>query len=220
MASQFDIHSCSMPQPGACVQNDSSDNTSTDGDTEHTAPCDAFQFFHEQACAPRHPLLRGFRNIVTGSPILTRLWRKYAHTHAWHTWDAVPATGAAEFIDACQMMRTQLADTQTSNTRPVFESTVGDSTPPAHARMLDVYSPNCRPMLKSFIPNAVKKSAWYRSAHAPNTFALNISKVVSVLLKKNYPSSWWRPQLLAKASTLDLCPQALFGIQLATERPP
>ena len=116
MASQFDIHSCSMPRPDACVKNDSSDDTSADGDTAHTAPCDAFQFFHEQACAPLHPLLRGFRNIVTGSPILTRLWRKFAHTHAWHTWDAVPATGVAEFIDACQLMRTQLADTQTHDT--------------------------------------------------------------------------------------------------------
>ena len=103
--------------------------------------------------------------------------------------------------------------------RPVFESLVGDSTLPAHARMFEMYSPNCRSMLKSFIPNAVRKSAWYPFAHAPSTFALNISNVLLVLLKKNYPSSWWRPRLFAKMSALDLYSQALFGIELTNSEP-
>ena len=111
MASRFDFHSCSIPHQGASSRHDTSDGTSTDEDT-CTTPGDAFQLFHTRACTPLHPVLHGFRNTIMTSPILKRLWAKYAHAHMWHMWDAVPAAGAANFIDACQNIRTQLTALQ------------------------------------------------------------------------------------------------------------
>ena len=155
MATQFDMHSCSTPYPDTHPPCRSPDDTSTDSDIEQHAPCDAFQFFHEQACAPLHPLLQGFRNTVASSPILTRLWRKFAHTHAWHTWDAVPATGAATFIDTCQSARTQLTHMQQSGTHMWTPSknwiqawehflTLGPRHwPPQHGTQLPIMGP-CR----------------------------------------------------------------------------
>ena len=70
-----------------------------------------------RACTPLHPIMHGFRDTVMAYPTLTRLWKKYAHAHTWHTWDAVPAAGAAHFIDTCQNIRTQLTALQDDHTK-------------------------------------------------------------------------------------------------------
>ena len=96
---------------------------------------------------------------------------------------------------------------------PVFESAPGDSQPAAHKRLLDCQSPNTQRMLLSLVPNLVKKCAWYRFDTC--SFVQNIRKVCSLLLRKGYPSNWWRPLLLAKAESIGLQQQARTGIQLA-----
>ena len=96
---------------------------------------------------------------------------------------------------------------------PVFETAPGDSQPAAHRRLLDCQSPNTQRMLLSLVPNLVKKCAWYRFDTC--SFIQNIRKVSSLLLRKGYPSNWWRPLLLAKAESIGLQQHARSGIQLA-----
>ena len=68
---------------------------------------------------------------------------------------------------------------------PTFISNPGDSSRPADRKMLDFSSPNCQAMLRSFIPNCVKKCAHYR--HDRVGFLNNVRNLVSVLSKKAYP---------------------------------
>ena len=96
---------------------------------------------------------------------------------------------------------------------PVFETTQGDSQPAAHKRLLNGHSPNTQRMLLSLVPNLVKKCAWYRFDTC--SFIQNIRKVSSLLLRKGYPSNWWRPLLLAKAESIGLQQHARTGIHLA-----
>ena len=85
---------------------------------------------------------------------------------------------------------------------PVFATAPGDSQPAAHRRLLDCQSPNSQRMLLSLVPNLVKKCAWYRFDTC--SFIQNVRKVSSLLIRKGYPSTWWRPLLLAKAETIGL----------------
>ena len=96
---------------------------------------------------------------------------------------------------------------------PVFATAPGDSQPAAHRRLLDCQSPNSQRMLLSLVPNLVKKCAWYRFDTC--SFIQNVRKVSSLLIRKGYPSTWWRPLLLAKAETIGLQQHARSGIQLA-----
>ena len=93
---------------------------------------------------------------------------------------------------------------------PVFQSIPGDSTPTSLVRMLDYFSPNAPSMLRSFVPNALKKCQWYSFSNIQ--FTKNVSQLVSVLYKKQYPHVWWRPLLLASAAKVDLEPECRTGL--------
>ena len=116
MATQFDFHSCSLPGHRCPSPHITPEDSSTDDDT-HTAPGDAFQPFHIRACTPLHRIMHGFGDTAMAYPTLTGLWKKYAHAHTWHTWGAVPAAGAAHFIDTYQAVRTQLTALQDNHTK-------------------------------------------------------------------------------------------------------
>ena len=100
--------------------------------------------------------------------------------------------------------------------RPVMQYSVGMSSPPSPMKLLDPFSPNARRMLRSRVPNLVKKAAHYRLPVSGNHFAKNISTIANTLRAKGYPSSWWRPHLLRKASDLDLCGPAMAGLSTST----
>ena len=67
-------------------------------------------------------------------------------------------------------------------------------------------------MLRSYIPNMVQKSAWYRDSKL--TFVHNISKVCATLMVKRYLVEWWRSRMVAKAATIGLQQEAILGIPL------
>ena len=100
--------------------------------------------------------------------------------------------------------------------RPVMQYSVGMSSPPSPMKLLDPFSPNARRMLRSLVPNLVKKAAHYRLPVSGNHFAKNISTIANTLRAKGYPSSCRRPHLLRKASDLDLCGPAMAGLSMLT----
>ena len=80
---------------------------------------------------------------------------------------------------------------------------------------MDCFSPNAKQMLHSLIPNLVKKAAHYRSHATECQFSRNVSNFVHCLIRKSYPVSWWKPQLLQKANAIGLRTAAICGIQNA-----
>ena len=74
-------------------------------------------------------------------------------------------------------------------------------------------------MLRSLVPNLVKKAAHYRLPATGTQFAHNISTIARTFLAKGYPINWWKHSLLRKASSLDLQGPARAGIKLAMTSP-
>ena len=99
--------------------------------------------------------------------------------------------------------------------RPVFQGYAGMSSPPSPAKLLDVFSPNTPRMLRSLVPNLVKKAAHYRLPATGTSFAHNISIIARTFLAKGYPVCWWKHCLFRKASSLDLLGPARAGVQTA-----
>ena len=99
--------------------------------------------------------------------------------------------------------------------RPVLHKSVGMSSPPSPAKLLDLFSPNTPRMLRSLVPNLVKKAAHYRLPATGVQFANNISTIVKTFVAKGYPTCWWKTCLLRKASSLDLLGPARAGINMA-----
>ena len=103
--------------------------------------------------------------------------------------------------------------------QPVFSGYAGMSSPTSPAKLLDVFSPNTPRMLRSLVPNLVKKAAHYRLPATGTQFAHNISTIARTFLAKGYPINWWKHSLLRKASSLDLQGPARAGIKLAMTSP-
>ena len=83
---------------------------------------------------------------------------------------------------------------------PVIATALGVGNPSSLRRLLDVFSPNARSALQSFLPNMMGKAAEY-ALHAAQ-YLQNITKVAEPLYRKQYPGSWWRPRMLAQADRL------------------
>ena len=83
---------------------------------------------------------------------------------------------------------------------PVFHCGPGASHPASQQRMLDHFSPNTPPMLASFVPNQVLKAMHY--AFGSQIVFFNISCLILLLVRKQYPSSWWKPIVLAKCEAV------------------
>ena len=96
---------------------------------------------------------------------------------------------------------------------PVFVVQQGDSTLPSDARLMDRWSPNVLPMMRSLVPNFFKKCAYYR--FSPLSFVNNVRIVSSIFTRKLYPTQWWKPCIMAKSAGYDLVHEARMGISLA-----
>ena len=99
--------------------------------------------------------------------------------------------------------------------RPVFQGYAGMSSPPSPARLLDVFSPNTPHMLRSLVPNFLKKAAHYWLPATGTSFAHNVSITARTFLTKRYPACWWKACLYRKAYSLDLLGPAPAGVQTA-----
>ena len=116
------------------------------------------------------------------------------------------------FLESCLCFDEKNRPTVSTRTH-IFDGKPGDSTPPAHRKMLDAHSPNCPSMLESYVPNVIKKSSLYRDA--PTGFAHNVCNAVSLFNKKEYPQAWWKRTLLSKASKIGLFDEANMAIRIA-----
>ena len=74
----------------------------------------------------------------------------------------------------------------------------GAPTPPRPQKLIDPIAPNARDMVRTFVPNEVKKSAWYRLSPAVATE--NVSQLVTLLNAKSYPPTWWTQPLRRSAT--------------------
>mmetsp|Transcript_149372 Transcript_149372/g.260903 ORF Transcript_149372/g.260903 Transcript_149372/m.260903 type:complete len:133 (-) Transcript_149372:213-611(-) len=83
-----------------------------------------------------------------------------------------------------------------------FTSLLGNRSPLADRKMLDISSPNCEIMLCSLNPGCVKKCLHYRHDKLGSFY--NVSNLLSMLTKKVCPPMWWRPVVLAKACNIGL----------------
>ena len=69
----------------------------------------------------------------------------------------------------------------------------GSSTPSRPRKLMDPDAPNVRDMLRTFIPNEVKKCTYYRvTATGANS---NLDGVIRLMEHKQYTSDCWRPKL-------------------------
>ena len=74
----------------------------------------------------------------------------------------------------------------------------GTPTPPRPQKLIDPTAPNARDMVRTFVPNEVKKSAWYRLS--PVVATENLSQLVTLLNAKSYPPTWWTQPLRRSAT--------------------
>ena len=83
---------------------------------------------------------------------------------------------------------------------PVFDCGPGASNPASHQLMLDRFSRNTPPMLASFVPNQVLKALHY--AFGSETVFFSICCLILLMGRKQYPSTWWKPVVLAKCEAV------------------
>ena len=121
--------------------------------------------------------------------------------------------GALDFLECTLSLRDGTPSVPMK--RPVFHGYARMSSPPSRAKLLDVFSPNTPRMLRSLVPNLVKKAAPYRPPATGTSFANNVSIVARAFLTKGCPVRWWKPCLFRKASSLDLLGPARAGVQTA-----
>ena len=73
----------------------------------------------------------------------------------------------------------------------IFPSSASSAT--QNDLRMDPDAPNTRDMLRTFIPNEVKKCTYYRVTATGATS--NLDGVIRLMEHKQYTSDWWRPKL-------------------------
>ena len=97
---------------------------------------------------------------------------------------------------------------------PCLNHQPGMSNPPTPNRWLDNTSPNTQSAMSSVIPNAVGKCLFFR--FDVQTLVTNLYHLSKVLLIKQYPHEWWRPQMLSKCAKVGHPNAPLAAINKAT----
>ena len=69
----------------------------------------------------------------------------------------------------------------------------GASTPSRPQKMMDQDAPSACDMLTTFVPNEVKKCAYYRMTASGATN--NLQGVIQLMQQKGYTKEWWQPRL-------------------------
>jgi hypothetical protein len=111
----------------------------------------------------------------------------------------------------CELQLSATGQPELGLKAPVFHAAPGAGNPSSLQRPLDVFSPNARSALQSFVPNMMGKAAWYALLAAQ--YLLNVTKVAEPLHKKQYPGSWWRPRMLAQADRIGKRDDVLLALK-------
>ena len=116
----------------------------------------------------------------------------------------------------CELQLSATGQPELGLKAPAFETVPGAGNPSSLQRLPDVFSPNARSALQSFVPNMMGKAAWYAIPAAQ--YLPNVTKVAEPLQRKQYPGSWWQPRMIAQADRIGKREELLLALNVLQHR--